>query len=78
VPVLLDCKVNMFQAILLSWRTVMGNPLIMGVWAAIIMFAIFLGSVFAFLGLIVAIPVLGHASWYAYRDLVDTTKWPKR
>jgi len=42
------------------------------------MFAIFLGSVFAFLGLIVAIPVLGHASWYAYRDLVDTTKWPKR
>ena len=78
VPVLLDCKVNMFQAILLSWRAVMENPLAMGVWAAIIMFAIFFGSVFAFLGLIIAIPVLGHASWYAYRDLVDTSNWPTR
>ena len=68
----------MFQAILLSWRAVMENPLAMGVWAAIIMFAIFFGSVFAFLGLIIAIPVLGHASWYAYRDLVDTSNWPTR
>jgi uncharacterized membrane protein len=29
------------------------------------------------LGLIVVVPWLGHSSWHAYRDLVDTSQWPE-
>lgn len=28
--------------------------------------------------LIVAVPVLGHASWHAYRDLLDVSELPER
>jgi uncharacterized membrane protein len=31
-----------------------------------------------FVGLVLIVPVLGHASWHAYRDLVDTTSLPER
>jgi uncharacterized membrane protein len=37
-----------------------------------------LGMVSALLGLIVVIPLLGHASWHAYRDLVDSSMLPER
>ncbi|HMS26286.1 MAG TPA: DUF2189 domain-containing protein [Burkholderiaceae bacterium] len=78
VPLLLDRKVNLFEAILISWRAVLDNPLTMAIWASAIMLFIFFGTAFAFVGLIVAIPVLGHASWHAYRDLIDVTSLPAR
>ncbi len=31
-----------------------------------------------FVGLVVVVPMLGHASWHAYRDLVDTSDVPER
>jgi len=37
-----------------------------------------LGLLTALLGLIVVMPVLGHASWHAYRELVDASAWPER
>jgi uncharacterized membrane protein len=37
-----------------------------------------MGILSLFIGLIVIVPVLGHASWHAYRDLVDTCDVPER
>jgi uncharacterized membrane protein len=37
-----------------------------------------LGILFVFAGLVVVVPLLGHASWHAYRDLVDTRGVPER
>jgi uncharacterized membrane protein len=42
----------------------------MAVWGLIIAVALALGSLPLFLGLIVVMPVLGHASWHLYRHVV--------
>ena len=72
MPLLLDRKIKVLPAILCSWRVVLANPVVMAVWATIILLLTLLGMAFLLLGLVIVIPVLGHASWHAYRDLVDT------
>jgi uncharacterized membrane protein len=54
------------------------NPLPMALWAALIMGFTLLGLGSALFGLIVVVPMLGHASWHAYRDLVDVSGVPER
>lgn len=78
MPLLLDRRVTLLQAVLTSWRVVLANPLPMAFWAALIMGFSLLGLASALLGLIVVIPLLGHASWHAYRDLVDVSALPER
>ncbi len=71
IPLLLDRRVSLLQAILTSWHAVMANPGLMALWAAVIMAMTLLGMALFMLGLTVVVPLLGHASWHAYRDLVD-------
>jgi uncharacterized membrane protein len=78
MPLLLDRRVTLMQAVLTSWQTVLTNPIPMGLWAAIIMIFTLLGLGSLLLGLIPVIPMLGHASWHAYRDLVDASSLPAR
>lgn len=78
MPLLLDRRVTLLQAVLTSWQTVLANPIPMGLWAAIIMGFTLLGLGSLMLGLIPVIPMLGHASWHAYRDLVDASSLPPR
>ncbi|MBV8621248.1 MAG: DUF2189 domain-containing protein [Curvibacter sp.] len=78
IPLLLDRQVSLLQAVLTSWRTVLANPLPMALWAALIAGFTLLGMGSLFLGLIAVMPMLGHASWHAYRDLVDVTGLPAR
>ena len=77
MPLLLDRRVSLLQAVLTSWQAVLANPLPMAFWAALIMGLTLLGLATALLGLIVVIPLLGHASWHAYRDLVDVSGLPE-
>jgi uncharacterized membrane protein len=70
IPMLLDQRVSLLDAVLASWRSVLDNPLPMAVWAALLMGFTLLGLGSALLGLIAVVPMLAHASWYAYRDLV--------
>jgi len=78
MPLLLDRRVTLMQAVLTSWQTVLANPVPMGLWAALIMVFTLLGLGSLLLGLIAVIPMLGHASWHAYRDLVDASSLPPR
>ncbi len=78
IPLLLDRRISLMQAVLTSWQAVLTNPLPMALWAALIMGLTLLGMASALLGLIVVIPLLGHASWHAYRDLVDSSTLPER
>ena len=50
----------------------------MAFWAFLIMAFTLQGFVSLLLGLIVIMPLLGHASWHAYRDLVDVSDLPER
>lgn len=78
MPLLLDRRVTLMQAIATSWQTVLVNPAPLALWAAIIMLFTMLGIGSLLLGLIAVIPMLGHASWHAYRDLVDVTGFEER
>jgi uncharacterized membrane protein len=73
IPLLLDRKVGVLAAVLTSWRVVQVHPLPMALWAALLMGLTVLGMATALVGLIVVVPWLAHASWHAYRDLVDTS-----
>lgn len=78
VPLLLDRETDLRSAILTSVRAVGDNPVPMALWAILIMLATALSLATAMLGFIVAVPVIGHATWHAYRDLVDSSALPLR
>ena len=78
IPLMLDRRVSLMQAVLTSWQAVLANPIPMALWAALIMGFTLLGLGTFLLGLIAVIPMLGHASWYAYRDLIDVSALPER
>lgn len=77
-PLLLGRRVDLRRAILTSVRAVGENPVAMALWAAVIMVATALSMATAMAGFVVAIPVIGHATWHAYRDLVDASSVPLR
>lgn len=77
MPILLHRDIDFISAMILSINTVLQNVMIMAVWA-ITVFAISLAAMLpAFLGLIVVLPVLGHATWHLYtRAIKDRTEKP--
>lgn len=70
MPLLVDRPVGVLQAVLTSWRAVLANPVPLALWAALIMGLTLLGLATLLVGLVVLVPLLGHASWHAYRALV--------
>ena len=78
MPLLLDRRASLRVALLTSWQVVVANPLPMAFWAALILGFTLLGLGSLLLGLIFVMPMLGHASWHAYRDLVDASSLPLR
>ena len=76
IPLLLDRQVGVLAAVLTSWRVVMEHPAPLALWAALLMGLTMLGMATLLLGLVVVVPWLAHASWHAYRDLVDTSGLP--
>ncbi|MBP2230941.1 putative membrane protein [Azospirillum agricola] len=70
LPMMLDRQEDIFAAALVSIMAVLRNPRAMMLWAGLIVLITGIGLATAMLGLIVALPLIGHASWHAYRDLV--------
>lgn len=73
LPMLLDREVDFMTAMLSSFALVRDNPVVMLGWGAFIATLLFLAMLPGFLGLFIALPVLGHASWHLYRR---TVAWP--
>lgn len=71
IPFLLHKDADFMTAIITSVKACTTNPLTMLVWGLTIVGMMALSVVTAFLALIVVLPVIGHASWHAYRDVVD-------
>lgn len=70
-PLLLDRDVGAAAAILTSVRAVLANPVTMAAWGFIVAALLLIGSLPAFFGLAVVMPVLGHATWHLYRKVVE-------
>ena len=71
VPLLLDRQTGVITAMRTSLRAVDANLRLMVLWAAIVVALTLVGFATLFFGLIVLMPLIGHASWHAYRDLVE-------
>ncbi|NKB50266.1 MAG: DUF2189 domain-containing protein [Alphaproteobacteria bacterium] len=70
-PLLLDRPATTVTAVTTSIRAVTSNPLIMAVWGLIVVVLLAAGAAVFLVGLIVVLPVLGHATWHLYRRLVE-------
>lgn len=66
-PLLLERNLGLPVAVATSINVVRKNPRVTLTWGAFVALAVFLGSLPAFAGLILVIPILGHASWHLYR-----------
>lgn len=71
IPLLLDRRSDTMIAIFTSVRTLFANPGPVYLWAALIVLLIGASLVFWFGLLIVTAPLVGHATWHAYRDLLE-------
>jgi uncharacterized membrane protein len=70
LPMLLERRVDIVTAMMTSLRVVRENPLPMLAWAATIVALTAIGFLTQFIAMAVVFPLLGHASWHAYRELV--------
>jgi uncharacterized membrane protein len=69
-PLLLDRETGLDTAVRTSFRAVAANPGPMAAWGLIVAVGLAIGSIPLFVGLIVVLPVLGHATWHLYREVV--------
>lgn len=69
-PILLDRNVGVGTAVAISVRAVRMNPGPMAMWGFIVAASLFVGALPLLIGLAIALPVLGHATWHLYRKVV--------
>jgi uncharacterized membrane protein len=70
-PMLLDRDCGVTMAVKTSIKAIAANPRVMALWGLIVAGALVAGSVPALFGLILVVPILGHATWHLYRRLID-------
>jgi len=70
LPLLLDRKIGIFEALVLSAVAVAINGRTMAVWAGLIVLFTAAGMAAAFVGLVITLPLIGHATWHAYRAVI--------
>jgi uncharacterized membrane protein len=70
VPMLMDRQVDVLTAMQTSMQAVRTNWQAMALWASLIVMFVGVGLATFYIGLIVSMPLIGHATWHAYRDLV--------
>ena len=70
-PLLLDRPVSAITAVKTSIKAVNSNLLMMAVWGLIVVALLAAGSIVFLIGLVVVLPILGHATWHLYRKLVE-------
>ncbi len=71
LPMLVDREVDFLTAIIVSLATVRSNTFVLFIWAVLVAVALFVSMLPLFLGLLVVLPVLGHATWHLYRRAVS-------
>ncbi|MFP5340960.1 MAG: DUF2189 domain-containing protein, partial [Gammaproteobacteria bacterium] len=76
LPMLMDRRVDAVTAVVTSVNAVLRNKPAMAVWAAVIVGCVLLGVLTAYLAFLVLLPLLGHATWHAYRQTIDASRWP--
>lgn len=76
LPMLVDRQTDAITAVVTSINATLRNKLVMLVWGALIVAAVLIGFATFLLGFIVLLPLIGHATWHAYRETIDASAWP--
>ncbi|MBL8479284.1 MAG: hypothetical protein JNK59_08240, partial [Sterolibacteriaceae bacterium] len=71
IPMMLDRNQDTVTAMLGSFLALVRNLPVMLVWGALIVFLTAIGIATALAGLVVTMPLVGHATWHAYRALIE-------
>ncbi len=77
LPMIMHRNVDSITAIVTSVNAVLRNKAAMFVWVCLIGFGLFLGFATGFVGLIVILPLIGHATWHGYLDTIDASAFPR-
>lgn len=77
LPMIMDRKVDVVTAIVTSINAVLRNRTVLLLWASIIVLVVAIGFATAFIGFIVLMPLIGHATWHAYQETICADDWPK-
>lgn len=75
LPMLLDRQTDAVTAVITSINAVLRNKATVLVWAMIIVVCVVLATLSAWIGFVLLMPLLGHATWHAYRETVDASQW---
>jgi uncharacterized membrane protein len=75
---IMDRKTDMVTGVITSTNAVLRNKLPLFIWASLIGGCLLVGLLTAYLGLLVLLPVLGFATWHAYREVIDAEEWEPR
>ena len=78
LPMIMDRHTDLVTGIVTSINAVLRNRRVMLLWATTIVGGMLLSVVTGLLGLVVVFPIIGHATWHAYRETVDASAWPPR
>lgn len=76
LPMLLDRQADAVTAVITSINAVLRNKRALLLWAVLIVAAVLIGVVTAWLAFLVIMPLLGHATWHGYRQTIDAGQWP--
>jgi uncharacterized membrane protein len=77
LPMLMDRKTDAVTAVVTSVNAVLRNKKTMLIWAIMIVSFVAVGFLTFYVGFIVILPLIGHATWHAYRDTIDASEWPE-
>ena len=69
-PMIFDRGTSTWAAIMTSVKAVATNPHTMALWATLIVALTIFGFATLMAGLVIVLPLIGHATWHAYKDLV--------
>jgi uncharacterized membrane protein len=75
IPMIMDRDVDAITAIITSINAVLKNKAVMIVWGLLIVLLIGIGIATLFVGFAILLPIVGHASWHAYREVIDADQW---
>lgn len=77
IPMIMDRKADAITAVVTSANAALRNKKPMLLWAVIIVVSVTLGFATALIGFLVLLPIIGHATWHAYRETIDASAWEK-
>lgn len=77
LPMIVHRRVDAITAVVTSINAVLRNRLVMVLWLSLAVGGLVIGILTACVGLIVILPVIGHAAWHGYLETIDADAFPR-